>query len=47
MTDGGVLEHGVMGGGVHILNRVMKESLSAIRCHDSRPKDGGAWLMDS
>lgn len=47
MTDGVVLEQGVMGGGVHILNRVIKESLIAITCHDSRPKDGAAGPMDS
>lgn len=34
MTDGGVLEWEVMGGGVKILNRVIKESLTAIRCRD-------------
>lgn len=34
MIDGGVLEQKVMRGGVTILNRVIKESLIAIRSHD-------------
>lgn len=41
MTDDGFLEQGVMRGGVHIFNRVIKASLIAIGCHDSRPEDGG------
>lgn len=42
MRDGTVLEHKVMKGGATILNRVIKESLTAIRSHDYRPENEGA-----